>query len=263
MDDRESQKQSQEIAEWIQIRKEKGDGFMRGTTVEADLAPYRNTVIIDVGCGPRPFVEHFPARLGVMFDCCMGGYRKENLLQEETLNKVLCAEGMGEAMPFKDQSTDHIFAINMLDHTHSPEKVVEEFHRVLKPGGMVHLNVDIGGSPNVCEPVVFARGDIEQLFSRFHLVYEEEKPASNPEREAMLMRIFARSEGYDHTNPPPKPDDTPLPERTGTAVEDPAFLEILACPACRGDLSTSDAGFLCTACAAQYAVEQGIPLLTY
>ena len=89
MDEREAQKQSQEIAEWIQIRKEKGDGFMRGTTVGADLAPYRNTVIIDVGCGPRPFVEHFPARLGVMFDCCMGGYRKENLLQEETLDKEL------------------------------------------------------------------------------------------------------------------------------------------------------------------------------
>ncbi|MDT8445553.1 MAG: Trm112 family protein [bacterium] len=43
----------------------------------------------------------------------------------------------------------------------------------------------------------------------------------------------------------------------------PEYLELLACPACKGDLSeNTDGGALeCAACQLHYPIEEGIPLL--
>lgn len=46
-----------------------------------------------------------------------------------------------EELPFPNNSFDHVLSIVVLEHTPQPGRVIEEFRRVLKKGGMVHIVV--------------------------------------------------------------------------------------------------------------------------
>mgnify|MGYP003423107988 CR=1 FL=1 len=43
--------------------------------------------------------------------------------------------------PFKDDDFDEIILINVLEHLSNPVKVLEELHRIVKPGGQVVIRV--------------------------------------------------------------------------------------------------------------------------
>jgi SAM-dependent methyltransferase len=49
--------------------------------------------------------------------------------------------GLLEKLPFSTASFDRVLSIVVLEHTPEPARVIQEFHRVLKPGGMVHMVV--------------------------------------------------------------------------------------------------------------------------
>ena len=167
---------------------------MAGQPLDGDLRGYEDRVLVDVGCGPRPWGEHFPARLGFMVDCCMLGYREKGLLQSTTLERVCCIDAMAERLPFATGSVDILFAINMLDHTFDPGAVVREIHRVLKVGGAFHLHVDVGGAPNECEPIVFDEPALRALLSRFRPIHHAVELASNPGREYRVIAIMIKEE---------------------------------------------------------------------
>jgi SAM-dependent methyltransferase len=46
-----------------------------------------------------------------------------------------------EQLPFQDASFDRILSIVVLEHTPEPATVIEEFRRVLQPGGTLHIVV--------------------------------------------------------------------------------------------------------------------------
>lgn len=46
-----------------------------------------------------------------------------------------------QALPFEDQSVDHLLSIAVLEHVHEPERHIAEFRRVLKPGGSLLVYV--------------------------------------------------------------------------------------------------------------------------
>src|SRR5687768_1431325 len=43
--------------------------------------------------------------------------------------------------PFKSNSVDEIHFYHVLEHLHQPMKKLEEIHRILKPGGVLHMRV--------------------------------------------------------------------------------------------------------------------------
>lgn len=43
--------------------------------------------------------------------------------------------------PFEDSSIDELIAINVLEHLSAPVRVMEEIHRIMKPGGEVTIRV--------------------------------------------------------------------------------------------------------------------------
>jgi SAM-dependent methyltransferase len=44
-------------------------------------------------------------------------------------------------LPIPDASFDCVFCTGTLEHVRNPAKAVEELHRILKPGGIVHIDV--------------------------------------------------------------------------------------------------------------------------
>lgn len=48
--------------------------------------------------------------------------------------------GVGEAIPFGDETFDVVFSFQVLEHVRSPYQVLLESWRVLKPGGILYIN---------------------------------------------------------------------------------------------------------------------------
>ena len=64
--------------------------------------------------------------------------------------KLLAANGMdpdrvincgGQALPFPNESFDIVYSANVLEHTEDPERVLAESLRVLRPGGVLHMEM--------------------------------------------------------------------------------------------------------------------------
>jgi ubiquinone/menaquinone biosynthesis C-methylase UbiE len=64
--------------------------------------------------------------------------------------KLLAANGMdpdrvvnspGESLPFPDESFDIVYSANVLEHTADPERVLAESLRVLRSGGLLHMEM--------------------------------------------------------------------------------------------------------------------------
>jgi len=63
---------------------------------------------------------------------------KTALLRDKTLNSKLCC-GIGENLPFKDESFDLVVSFQVLEHTQDPKQVLSEAIRVLKPRGHLYF----------------------------------------------------------------------------------------------------------------------------
>jgi SAM-dependent methyltransferase len=103
--------------------------FVRGVGAEIPAGQR----VLDAGAGEGRFKSFFAHTHYVGVDFAQG---------DPSWNySELDAVGRLEELPFPDGSFDHVLSIVVLEHTPQPARVVEEFSRVLKPGGMVHLVV--------------------------------------------------------------------------------------------------------------------------
>ena len=105
------------------------DSFVR--TVAAEIPAGKR--VLDAGSGEGRFKPLFLHAEYVGIDSTQGDpswdYSKVDVI------------GRLEELPFRNVSFDHILSIVVLEHTPQPARVVDEFRRVLKPGGMVHVVV--------------------------------------------------------------------------------------------------------------------------
>jgi SAM-dependent methyltransferase len=99
--------------------------------VAAEVKPGKR--VLDAGAGECRFKSLFPHAEYVAVDFAQGnpGWDYSRL---DVIARL-------EQLPFPDASFDHVLSVVVLEHTPQPARVVEEFHRVLKQGGMVHLVV--------------------------------------------------------------------------------------------------------------------------
>jgi ubiquinone/menaquinone biosynthesis C-methylase UbiE len=70
----------------------------------------------------------------------------QQILAHEGVDTGRIREGVGEAIPFPDNSFDCIYSTNVLEHVHDPKKVIAEAIRVCKPGGYIQIVVPNYGS---------------------------------------------------------------------------------------------------------------------
>jgi SAM-dependent methyltransferase len=78
-----------------------------------------------------------PASLG--FEA---SFRASKLLFEENdLDSARIIDAQGERLPFSDGTFDIVYSANVLEHTTDPLQVLREAVRVLKRGGIIHMEI--------------------------------------------------------------------------------------------------------------------------
>jgi SAM-dependent methyltransferase len=108
-----------------------------------DFAAQRNRRVLDVGCGAGVDLVRFAAAgartAGVDLSANAIRLAGQNLSQQGLDAKLAVADG--EALPFRSESFDYVFAHGVLQYTGNARRLVEEVRRVLSPGGTAFFQV--------------------------------------------------------------------------------------------------------------------------
>jgi SAM-dependent methyltransferase len=95
-------------------------------------APHARGELLDMGCGSKPFAPLFAGRVT--------RYWGTDLSQSPYLGAArLDAFARAEQQPFRDGSFDTVVGFSMLTYLPEPVRMIEEAHRVLRPGGTLIL----------------------------------------------------------------------------------------------------------------------------
>jgi SAM-dependent methyltransferase len=96
--------------------------------------------VIEVGSGAHGLIFYFCARHAIGVDPLAVDYRN---LFPRWQNVATTIAAVGEQLPFRDRSFDVVLCDNVVDHAESPQKIVAELTRILKPGGLLYFTVNI------------------------------------------------------------------------------------------------------------------------
>ena len=89
--------------------------------------------LLEIGCGRGDFLEAF-RELGVD---CYGLDLAESAVKKLRHLQVKKADVSKEPFPFEDDTFDIVYHKSLIEHLYSPEHLMRETYRVLKPGGRV------------------------------------------------------------------------------------------------------------------------------
>jgi SAM-dependent methyltransferase len=148
---------------------------------------YRGRSVLEVGCGAGVDLVRFAKGgatvTGVDLSPSASELATANFAQQGLPADLRVADG--EHLPFPDASFDLVFAHGVVQYTADPQRLVDEVHRVLKPGGeaifqvynrISWLNALSGlmkvGLEHQDAPVLlkFSIGEFRRLVSGFHEV---------------------------------------------------------------------------------------------
>jgi ubiquinone/menaquinone biosynthesis C-methylase UbiE/uncharacterized protein YbaR (Trm112 family) len=112
--------------------------------------PSEPTDLLDVGCGTGQIADLLPESAWyVGLDPLPGGRSPAGEMPGDIptpTRKVEFIQAVGEAVPVADDSFDAVLLMGTLDHARSPDEVVGETARVLRPGGTLGVLLGLAGS---------------------------------------------------------------------------------------------------------------------
>lgn len=97
---------------------------------------------VEVGGGPWPCVAAARFASAAVVDPLAEGYLAEGLLPPEA-ERVTYLAAPGERVPLPTGGADLVITDNCLDHVQDPAQVAREMARILRPGGLLWLLVDV------------------------------------------------------------------------------------------------------------------------
>lgn len=107
--------------------------------------------LLDCGCGPGSITCDIAQRIApgkvIGLDASAGALRlAAQRAQELGIGNLALQEGSVYSLPFPDASFDAVFSHALLEHLSQPQRAVNEFFRVLRPGGALGVcTPDWGG----------------------------------------------------------------------------------------------------------------------
>ena len=108
-----------------------------------DFNGYRDRSILEVGCGAGVDLARFArggaSVTGVDLAASAITLARANFEQQGLRGAFHVADG--EQLPFADDTFDLVYAHGVVQYTANPERLVQECHRVLRPGGQAIFQV--------------------------------------------------------------------------------------------------------------------------
>jgi ubiquinone/menaquinone biosynthesis C-methylase UbiE len=89
-----------------------------------------NSDILDLGCGRGDFLNAFSAHKMNAYGCDYEVCNRENWWIEQ-------CDITTEKLPYMDNTFDVVFSKSVIEHLHSPDNMMKEISRVLRPNGRV------------------------------------------------------------------------------------------------------------------------------
>lgn len=127
------QRTAQTAAHWVDLQ---------WTLIVDDLksvAPRAHGDLLDVGCGEKPYESFFTpyvtSYVGVEHEATFA------LTHAAKRSGGPDVYYDGTRLPFDDASFDTVLNVQVLEHTPEPQQLVNEMARVLRPGGLLIVNV--------------------------------------------------------------------------------------------------------------------------
>jgi SAM-dependent methyltransferase len=173
-------------------RRQQARAEVRRVLAEAAIEDERffdGKVVVDIGPGPLGFPDACPARVSIGVDPLAERYREHGLLIEGS-DAIYLSVG-AEAIPLTSASVDVVVARNSLDHVDDPQAVLREVQRLLKPGGTLLLNFDVGHAPTATEPHALSRELVRDALRRDMTIAREATLAQPHGGEGELVVMVA------------------------------------------------------------------------
>lgn len=91
---------------------------------------------------------------------------------DSTINPDILASGYN--LPFADNAFDTIIATEVLEHLKSPQLLINEIHRVLRPNGSFFLTTRFIHEIHGEDYFRYTKLSLETLFKQFEMIYVQE-----------------------------------------------------------------------------------------
>lgn len=94
-------------------------------------ANYAKGIMLDLGCGTKPYYDIFKNRVSVYYGSDILSFRKPEFF---ITRKVTIPDVFGDifALPFKSASVDTVLCTQVLEHVKVPDSAISECYRILK-----------------------------------------------------------------------------------------------------------------------------------
>lgn len=124
----------------------------------------RQRTAVEIGGGPHPCVCEAPWKRAIAVDPLAAGYA-EHGLYPESARAVVHLASPGESIPLPSAIADLVIIENALDHVDEPAAVAGEMARLLKPGGLAWVLVDLMDYRDHLHPSPMSEAKLRQLMT--------------------------------------------------------------------------------------------------
>jgi len=174
------------LAAWMGVATDESEGAIDQWCAERS--------VVEIGAGPYPAVA--AAKRGwkrcVAVDPLARGYVEEGLLPR-ACDGVVYIEAPGENIPLATEFADLVIIENCLDHVSDPGEVVAEIRRLLKPGGLMWLFVDLSNHSDEMHPHAMNEEKVRGLLGGFEVVRDEVAPLkAHPQAYAGYRALYRK-----------------------------------------------------------------------
>lgn len=156
--------------------------------------PQAGQRVLDAGSGIT-FFPYLLRTMGLQVTCCDLDERLAAAFN--TANRMVGLEvGFAAAdlarLPFETGEFDTVFCISVLEHTGNWERIIREFHRVIRPGGTLLLTFDVAlSNPNEAYAIPGCRQllkDLRTCFDYQPITLPDEFPADALTNRSTFLR---------------------------------------------------------------------------